>query len=327
MCNPEAIEAFKQFLVQLHLCVHGELSLCILNIMKVIHHASSDESNGAALGALIEHIIPFLGLSFPEGTAETGKAFTRRATPIEINNQIVHILYNLCSLNAGRALVAAQNGFVPIIKQSMVEDWPMRELILPVLFNMLRASKGAVCPILWKHDILPEVIKLLSDQSWCADACGCLGIWLSSDSEKNVIKDLLKPDNVTLIKSLLSIHRESTNFPKILGTYTNLAQSDNELATALVNKGAVEDVLNAFLHEKKSFTRVALMRLLLALFKNADISKTDISVIRGCSDLIKKAIAHDTSALVKNISKEIISIIDKHIASLSSSSSSEQPKP
>jgi len=84
--------------------------------MKVIHHASSNESNGNPLGELIPYIIPFLGLSFPEGSsAEGGIAFVRRATPIEINNQIVHILYNLCSLNPARALVAAQNGLVPII--------------------------------------------------------------------------------------------------------------------------------------------------------------------------------------------------------------------
>jgi len=227
-------------------------------------------------------------------------------------------------LNPGRALVAAENGLVPIIKKSLEEDWPMRELVLPVLFNMLRSSSVEVGAILWNNNILPEVIKLLSDQSWCADACGCLGMWLVADSEKNVRQDLLKPENVLLLKNVLSAHRESTNFPKILATYTTLAQSDNELATALVNKGAAGDVLNSIQREKKSFTRVALMRLLLALYKNAEVGRTDVSAIRESAILLKKTVAHDTSAMVKNISKEIISIIDKHITA--SSKPERQPQ-
>ena len=75
--------AFSGFLEELKLVVCGELTMCVLNIMKVIHHASSDEGNGSALGGLIKWIIPFLGLNFAQGstTAENGKGFTRRATP------------------------------------------------------------------------------------------------------------------------------------------------------------------------------------------------------------------------------------------------------
>ena len=36
-------------------------AMCLLNIMKVLHHASSDESNGCALERLIDWLMPFLG--------------------------------------------------------------------------------------------------------------------------------------------------------------------------------------------------------------------------------------------------------------------------
>jgi len=313
MCTTESINAFNAFLTQLKTRMCEGLTMCVLNIMKVLHHASSDESNGNALGQLIERVIPFLGLSFSETSGKN--AFTRRNTPAEINNQILHILYNLCSLNPARALIAAKSGLVPIIERSLREDWPMRELVLPVLFNMLRSSSGEVSAILWENAILPQVIQLLSDQSWCADACGCLGMWLVADSEKHVRQDLLKPENVMLLKNVLQVHKGSTNFPKLLATYSTLAQSDAELATALVNKGVAEDVVNAISQEKISFTRVALMRLLLALYKNTEIGKTDLPAIQSSGDALKKIVEHDTSALVKNISKEIMSIIDKHTAS------------
>ena len=193
----------------------------------------------------------------------------------------------------------------------------MRELVLPVLFNMLRSSSGEVSTILLENAILPQVLKLLSDQSWCADACGCLGMWLVADTEKHVRQDLLKPENVLLLKDVLKVHRESTNFPKLVATYTTLAQSDGELSTALVNEGITRDVVKAISREKKSFTRVALMRLLLALFKGSAIGKTDVSSIKQSGEELKRFVEHDTSALVKNISKEIASIIEKHSAAQS----------
>lgn len=106
----------------------------LLNLLKIVHHASSEESNGAQLEKLLCDIVPFLGASFQHPPAHR--------TPVEINNHILHIVYNLCSLDPGRAMTAVRAGLVPCIVRSLCEDWPMRVcfIFLISLHRLLHAN-------------------------------------------------------------------------------------------------------------------------------------------------------------------------------------------
>lgn len=238
----------------------------------------------------------------------------------EINNQILHILYDLCALNPERALKAAAHGLVPVIKRSLDEDWPMRELTLPVLFNLLRSPSAAAHTALWQAGMLPELLRLLGDQGWCVDACDCLARWLAAaDADRHVQRDVLRPENVALLRRVLTAHHGALTFPKLLATYTSLAMSDRELAAALINEGVARDVLDAVAHERRPFTRVALLRLLRALYANTEAARTNAAAAQETAAALQGVLAHDTSALVKSISKEIVSRIAVLVAAAASS--------
>ena len=314
-----------------HAC--EELAPCILNVMKVLHHASSEESNIKPLEAVMEWLIPYLGLTLncstttPAATTAHGRKATpvvcfnsslpsdalsphaRHCTQQEINNQILHILYNLCALNPERALKAAAHGLVPVIKRSLDEDWPMRELTLPVLFTLLRSPSAAAHTALWQAGMLPELLRLLGDQGWCVDACDCLARWLAADADGHVQRDVLQPASVALLRRVLTAHRGALSFPKLLATYTSLALSDHDLAAALINEGVARDVLDTVAHERRPFTRVALLRLLRALYASTEAAKTSPTAAQETAAALQDVVAHDTSALVKSISKEIVSRI------------------
>ena len=190
----------------------------------------------------------------------------------------------------------------------------MRELALPVLFNLLRSSSGDASDILWHSNILPDLLALLADQSWCVDACVCLGRWLAADSTGRVKHDVLQPDNTARLAGALCVHRDALIFPKLLAAYTSLAQCDTELATALVGRGLVQDVLRFVDGEKKPFTRVALLRLMRALYKNARVGSIDAAAAQHDAATLQRIVEHDTSAMVKNITNEIVACISAHTA-------------
>lgn len=233
----------------------------------------------------------------------------------EINNQILHILYNLCALDPERALKAAEHGLVPAIKRSLDEDWPMRELTLPVLFTLLRSPSAAAHTALWEAGMLRELLRLLGDQGWCVDACDGLARWLAADAAGHVLHDVLRPANVALLRRVLTAHRDALAFPKLLAPYTSLAACDCALAAALINEGVARDVLAAAAHERRPFTRVALLRLLRALYATTDAARTDPAAARETAAALQHLVAHDTSALVKNISKEVIARISSLVDS------------
>ena len=86
-CFNGAATAFVTFLQVLKPHVCEELAPCVLNVMKVLHHASSEESNSKPLEAVMEWIIPYLGLTLDHSTAAepaepAAAAHTRKATPV-----------------------------------------------------------------------------------------------------------------------------------------------------------------------------------------------------------------------------------------------------
>lgn len=182
----------------------------------------------------------------------------------------------------------------------------MQDLALPVLFNIIRTCPDAK-DTLWESRVLPHLLELLGDQSWCVDACDCLAKWIKADPQR-VKPVVLEAQNLARIKAAFSQHRRALTFSKVLSVYTTFVQSAPAVAGGVISLGLVPEVLDAAAHEKKPFVRTALLRLLRALCASADAP--DAPGIRQAREQMALLSARETSALARSLAREIVSTLD-----------------
>ena len=98
---------------------------------------------------------------------------------LEISNQILNTMYNLCRLSHQRLGEAAHSGLIPILQDIVWTERPLKEFALPILCDM--AHSGKMCrKILWSNKGLQFYIKLLADKYWQVTALDAIFIWLVS---------------------------------------------------------------------------------------------------------------------------------------------------
>jgi serine/threonine protein kinase len=94
----------------------------------------------------------------------------------EISNQVLNIMYNLCRLSKTRQEDAALNGIIPILKEIVETEWPLKEFALPILCDMAHSGKVGR-KILWQSKGLQFYISLLADKYWQVTALDAILIW------------------------------------------------------------------------------------------------------------------------------------------------------
>jgi hypothetical protein len=306
------------------------LTSFLLNLLKVVHHASSEESVGDLLEPVIDYLIPLLGQEDQTSAGTPGVGGSRR-TAIEINNQVMHILYNLCSLSPSRAARAAHAGYVPIIHRAVKESWPMRELALPILFNLLRMAPK-VRPLLWETGTLQLFLDLLEDATWFMEACDCISEWLGDDPDC-VAPVLQDHRNCAKIKNIFVLHGKHKLFSKVVPSIVAMAKRSSSVATSLVALGVLPDILNVVAEERTPFARLTLLKLMLALYENATIVAPPQQITPAsippqtprASQLAIPAVEQiamtDPSDMVRGVATEILAFFKKRAESTAPSSS------
>lgn len=95
---------------------------------------------------------------------------------LEISNQILNTMYNLCRLSHERQAEAAHSGLIPILQDIVWTERPLKEFALPILCDM--AHSGKMCrKILWSNKGLQFYVKLLADRYWQVTALDAIFVW------------------------------------------------------------------------------------------------------------------------------------------------------
>lgn len=95
---------------------------------------------------------------------------------LEISNQVLNTMYNLCRLSKTRQEEAALHGIVPILQKIVKTERPLKEFALPILCDM--AHSGKQCrKTLWNNKGLQFYISLLADKYWQVTALDAIFIW------------------------------------------------------------------------------------------------------------------------------------------------------
>jgi hypothetical protein len=94
----------------------------------------------------------------------------------EISNQILNTMYNLCRHNRSRQEEAALNDVIPILKDIVQTEWPLKEFALPILCELAHSGKVARKK-LWENRGLQFYISMLADRNWQVTALDAIFIW------------------------------------------------------------------------------------------------------------------------------------------------------
>ncbi|KAJ3016185.1 hypothetical protein HKX48_004168 [Thoreauomyces humboldtii] len=102
---------------------------------------------------------------------------------IDMQNQAVNILYNLCRLNRERQAAAVSAGCIPHLQKFIESNSPLRQFALPLLCDLVNVG-GRCWKFLRTHRVLASYLTLLKDAAWQVSAIEAISIWISEDGEE-----------------------------------------------------------------------------------------------------------------------------------------------
>eukprot|EP00727_Mastigamoeba_balamuthi_P000775 m51a1_g10695 putative protein serine threonine kinase (1037) ;mRNA; r:143450-147940 len=279
--------------------VNGEF---LLNLLKVIHNVSATAAAREALEPLMVTAIRVL--------VSQAEVSPRKRAGTEIINRILHFIYNMCTLSAQRTTNAAVSGLIPVLHRSISENWPMKELTLPVFFSMPRTSKETR-KCLWENKSICAYLELFKDNNWFVDACVCVSQWLSE--EPQLVWPVLR-ENYEGIRSVFTLHGNKKDFPKALPPVLELI-NDMNVASLLITAGTLQDIRQLTSNFTDPVGRLNLLKIYKRLLECAS---QKVPVLPrsprsrgsdGAREFIDAILQSDSSHLVRQVAEEIRAIL------------------
>ncbi|KNC82593.1 hypothetical protein SARC_05127 [Sphaeroforma arctica JP610] len=120
---------------------------------------------------VVQSLIQMLSLS-------SERPVTASSKERDIYNNVLSALYNLCKVNKRRQELAAASGIIPILKQVIEENNPVKQLALPIICDIGMCSRKTRLE-LYKNDGINLFNKLLQDPNFQATAMDVLSTWLA----------------------------------------------------------------------------------------------------------------------------------------------------
>lgn len=94
----------------------------------------------------------------------------------EVSNQILPTMHNLCRLSKSRQEEAALSDIIPLLKEMIQTEWPLKEFALPILCDMAHSGRVARKK-LWENNGIQFYISLLADRYWQVTALDAIYVW------------------------------------------------------------------------------------------------------------------------------------------------------
>ncbi|KAF2466940.1 uncharacterized protein BDR25DRAFT_292636 [Lindgomyces ingoldianus] len=221
----------------------------------------------------------------------------------EISNQILNTMYNLCRHNRSRQEEAALSDVIPILKEVVQTEWPLKEFALPILCELAHSGKVARMK-LWENRGLQFYISMLSDRNWQVTALDAIFIWLQEETARVEQYLLTSNFSTAIIDAYTSPELSQSTFENMLEPLQKLIRLSPPIAASL----AVPEIFTRTcqkLGHKDAVTRLNLLRILRTI---CDATDDDCTLIRGFGvyDAIFHLSAHDPAILVRQMADELV---------------------
>jgi hypothetical protein len=114
----------------------------------------------------------------------------------EVQNQVLHILFNLCQLNLKRQEQAVKAGLIPFLLHFVKMNNALMEFAVPMLCDLARSSSSTRAA-LWNSAGLDFYLSLLDNRNYLMDGLQAIAEWIASPQETGRIEAvLIRPENV-----------------------------------------------------------------------------------------------------------------------------------
>jgi len=231
----------------------------------------------------------------------------------EMRNHAMHALFYLCRVNRVRQEAAANAGVIPLLKHVVSSPSALKQLALPILCDLSRASKRAR-NLMWEADGVRFYLSLLAETTgyWQIHAVNAISDWLAADTRR-VQQVLLLPESLLRVVDLFrSAH--ATTFQSILAPLVNMADRCPPLATALATTGIFVSELVARLRSTKAAIQLKqLLRLLGCLFDHHPRPVEMVANFGLYPPVAEMATGDTRFTLVQQIAKGLLASFDAQL--------------
>jgi hypothetical protein len=224
---------------------------------------------------------------------------------LEISNQILNTIYNLCRLSHERQAEAAHSGLIPILQDIVWTERPLKEFALPILCDM--AHSGKMCrKILWSNRGLQFYVKLLSDKYWQVTALDAIFVWLQEETAR-VEQHLLSGD---FGKAIVDCFTNSEASPDAFENFLDPLQKMLRISPAIAATLAHPDLFTRTaqkLNTKKAVVKLNLLRIIKSIC-DANEERGGATLIRvyGLHEAIERLKESDSAILVREMASELL---------------------
>jgi hypothetical protein len=236
---------------------------------------------------------------------------SRMSSPffLDISNQVVNTLYNLCRLSKTRQEDAALNGIIPILQKIVRSERPLKEFALPILCDMAHSGKVGR-KILWQNKGLQFYISLLADKYWQVTALDAIFIWLQEETAR--VEQILLDGSFS--RAIVDCFTNPEASPDAFENFLDPLQKMLRLSPPIASTLAHPDLFSrtaSKLNTKKAVVRLNILRIIRSI--------CDATEDQGGASLIStyglyKAIEHlaetDPAILVREMASELIKSSD-----------------
>lgn len=225
----------------------------------------------------------------------------------EISNQILNTMYNLCRHNRSRQEEAALNDVIPILKDIVQTEWPLKEFALPILCELAHSGKVARKK-LWENRGLQFYISMLADRNWQVTALDAIFIWLQEETARVEQYLLASNFSTAIIDAYTSPDTSQNAFESMLEPLQKLMRLSPPIAASL----AVPEIFTRTIQKLGHKDAVARLNLLRIIRTICDATEEECALIRrfGVYDTVLHLAEKDPAILVRQMAEELVKACD-----------------
>ncbi|KAF2431836.1 Pkinase-domain-containing protein [Tothia fuscella] len=228
---------------------------------------------------------------------------------LDISNQVLNTMYNLCRLSKTRQEEAALNGIIPILQKIVKTERPLKEFALPILCDMAHSGKVGR-KILWQNKGLQFYISLLADKYWQVTALDAIFIWLQEETAR--VEQLLLDGSFSkaIVECFTSTEASPDAFENFLDPLQKMLRLSPPIASTL-SQGDLFSRTATKLNTKKAVVRLNLLRIIRSICDaSEDQGGATLISKYGLYEAIERLAASDPAILVREMASELIKSSD-----------------
>ena len=226
---------------------------------------------------------------------------------VEISNQILTTLFNLCHHNRIRQEEAALSDIIPILKEIVETARPLKEFALPLLCELAHSGKIARRK-LWENRGLQFYINMLAERNWMVSALDAIFIWLQEETARVEQYLLTSNFSTAIITAYTSSTLSQSTFQNFLEPLQKIVRLSPPIAASLaVHQLFAKSVVK--LRTKDASARLNLLKILRTVCEATEEQCTLLKSFDVYDDILELS-QNEPAILARKMAEELIKDCD-----------------